>query len=41
VLGLGGWSARALVALTVLPSVPLDAEALIVSTIAVPVALAG
>ncbi|MEA2245890.1 MAG: hypothetical protein QOH46_419 [Solirubrobacteraceae bacterium] len=40
-LGLGGWFAGALVALIGLPSVPVDAELLIVSTMAAPVALAG
>jgi pimeloyl-ACP methyl ester carboxylesterase len=41
VLGLGGWFAAALVALIALPSVPVDAELLIVTSMAVPIALAG
>jgi FtsH-binding integral membrane protein len=41
VLGLGGWTAAALVALIALPSVPIDAELLIASSMAAPVALAG
>jgi hypothetical protein len=41
VLGLGGWFAAALVALIVLPSVPVDAELLIVLGMGTPVALAS
>jgi pimeloyl-ACP methyl ester carboxylesterase len=40
-IGLGGWFAAALFALIVLPSVPLDAELLIITSMAVPVALAS
>jgi hypothetical protein len=41
VLGLGGWFAGALVALIALPSVPIDAELLMVAAMGAPVALAG
>jgi pimeloyl-ACP methyl ester carboxylesterase len=41
VLGLGGWFAAALVALIAFPSVPLDAELLIVGSMAAPVAMAS
>jgi hypothetical protein len=40
-LGLGGWFGAALFALIVLPSVPVDAELLIVVSMAAPVALAS
>jgi hypothetical protein len=40
-LGLGGWFAGALVALIALPSVPVDAELLMIVSIAAPVALAS
>jgi pimeloyl-ACP methyl ester carboxylesterase len=41
VLGLGGWSAGALVALVAMPGVPIDAELLIVAGMATPVAAAS
>ncbi|MDX6723233.1 MAG: hypothetical protein QOD73_1637 [Solirubrobacteraceae bacterium] len=41
VLGLGGWFAAALVALIALPSVPIDAELLMVAAIGAPVAMAS
>jgi pimeloyl-ACP methyl ester carboxylesterase len=40
-LGLGGWFAGALVALIALPSVPVDAELLMIVSIVAPVALAS
>jgi pimeloyl-ACP methyl ester carboxylesterase len=40
VLGLGGWFAATLVALIALPSVPIDAELLMVLSMATPVAIA-
>jgi hypothetical protein len=39
VLGLGGWSLAALIALTVAPAVPVDSELLVVFSTAVPVGL--
>jgi pimeloyl-ACP methyl ester carboxylesterase len=41
VLGLGGWFATALVALIALPSVPIDAELLMIAGMGTPVALAS
>ncbi len=40
-IGLGGWFAVALVTLIALPSVPIDAELLIVGSMAAPVGLAS
>jgi hypothetical protein len=40
-IGLGGWFAAALVALIALPSVPIDAELLMIVAMATPVALAS
>jgi hypothetical protein len=40
-LGLGGWFAAALVALIALPSVPVDAELLMIGGMAMPVAVAS